>query len=170
MIPGDTFLSIYLNDHLGGATGGLELARRAARQNPDGEIGAFVRRLATEIEEDRDDLIRIMESLDVGKDRVKVAGGWAAEKVGRLKPNGKIVGYSPLSRVLELEGLIAGVSAKFALWHSLLQVAPAEPSLDAERLQRLAQRAERQLEELRRHHRAVAAEAFVGQQAAGRQG
>jgi hypothetical protein len=210
MIPGDSFLAIYLNDHLGGATGGLELARRIARENPDGELGAFLRRLATEIAEDREELIKIMEALGVGKDRAKVAGGWAAEKVGRLKLNGKIVGYSPLSRVLELEGLeagvtgklalwrsleatgrlsdewrpvlvrlreqaeaqreeleleglIAGVNGKLALWHSLIQVAPAEPRLDAEHLEQLAQRAERQIEELRRHHRPAAAEAFVGE-------
>lgn len=163
MIPGDSFLAIYLNDHLGGATGGLELARRIARENPDGELGAFLRRLATEIAEDREELIKIMEALGVGKDRAKVAGGWAAEKVGRLKLNGKIVGYSPLSRVLELEGLIAGVNGKLALWHSLIQVAPAEPRLDAEHLEQLAQRAERQIEELRRHHRPAAAQAFVGE-------
>ena len=62
--------------------------------------------------------------------------------------------------MLELEGLIAGVNGKHALWHSLLQLAPADPRLDRGELERLGQRAESQLEELRRHHRAVAADAF----------
>lgn len=161
MIPGDSLLAIYLNDHLGGATGGLELAKRASRANPDGELGAFLRRLATEIGEDREHLVRIMEALDIGRDRSKILGGWTAEKVGRLKPNGRLLGYSPLSRVIELEGLVAGVSAKLALWHSLIHVEPSEPRLDREELDRLAQRAESQLEELRRHHRAATREAFA---------
>lgn len=35
-----------------------------------------------------------------------------AEKLGRLKPNGQLHGYSPLSRVIELEGLYLGISGK----------------------------------------------------------
>ena len=163
MMPGDSLLAIYLNDHLGGATGGLELARRAARQNTDDALGSFLRRLAEEIGEDREALIQIMRSLEVKRDRVKVAGGWTAEKVGRLKLNGRLTGYSPLSRVLELEGLIAGVNGKLALWHSLLEIGPAEPRIDVEQVERLAQRAESQVEELRRHHRAAASEAFAGE-------
>ena len=166
MIPGDSLLAIYLNDHLGGATGGVELARRAARENTEGELGAFLARLAEEIEEDREALLEIMEALEVGRDRVKVAGGWTAEKVGRLKPNGRFTGYSPLSRVLELEGLIAGVNGKLALWHSLLQIAPAEPRIDSEEVDLLAHRAEGQIEELRRHHRAAATEVFADELAA----
>ena len=168
MRPGDSYLEIYLNDHLAGATGGLELARRTARENPEGELGVFLRRLADEIAEDREDLMLIMERLEVGKDRVKVVGGWTAEKVGRLKPNGRLVGYSPLSRVLELEGLIAGVNGKLALWHSLIELVPGEPRLDREKLESLAERAERQVEELRRHHRPAAAEALAGEVAVGR--
>ena len=51
-IPGQSsHLAVYLNDHLAGATAGVELARRAARSNRDaaaleagcaGEIGAGV--------------------------------------------------------------------------------------------------------------------------------
>jgi hypothetical protein len=166
VIPGDSLLAIYLNDHLAGATGGLELARRTAKANPDGPLGAFLRRLAGEIADDREALVRIMETLEVGRDRVKVASGWTAEKIGRLKPNGRLTGYSPLSRVLELEGLIVGVNGKRALWQSLLGLAPHEPRLDATTLERLADRAESQAEELRRHHRPAAAEAFAGRPAA----
>jgi hypothetical protein len=161
MRPGDSYLAIYLNDHLAGATGGLELARRVSRANPDGELGAFLRRLAIEIEEDREQLTGIMRGLEVGTDRIKVVGGWTAEKLGRLKLNGRLRGYSPLSRVLELEGLIAGVNGKLALWHSLLELAPVEPRLDSEQLGNLARRAEAQIEELRRHHPAAAGNAFA---------
>ncbi len=46
-----------------------------------------------------------MAALGVPQDRVKNAMGWGAEKLGRLKPNGQLTGYSPLSRMVELKGL-----------------------------------------------------------------
>jgi NADH dehydrogenase/NADH:ubiquinone oxidoreductase subunit G len=42
-----------------------------------------------------------------------------AEKLGRLKLNGRLRGYSPLSRLLELEGLLIGITGKIALWKTL---------------------------------------------------
>jgi hypothetical protein len=43
----------------------------------------------------------------------------AAERVGRLKLNGRILSPAPLSRVLEIELLMAGIDAKRSLWRSL---------------------------------------------------
>ena len=102
-----------------------------------------------------------MERLGGGQDRLKVAGGWAAEKTGRLKLNGRITGYSPLSRLVEVEGLLIGVYGKQAGWLSLLEIAAGEPRLDEEQLLRLVSRAEAQLTELHRHHAEAAAEALV---------
>ena len=113
--------TIYLNDHLAGATAGLELVGRMVSENEDGAFGAPLRKLRAEIEEDRDELISIIERLGHPVDRVKIAVGWTAEKVGRLKPNGQLRGYSPLGRMLELETLLGGITAKLALWQALEQ-------------------------------------------------
>jgi hypothetical protein len=115
-------LATYLNDHLAGATAGRELARRASASNRGSELGRFLEDLARQIDEDRDSLIELMRALGVGVDCVKVVGGWTAAKLGRLKPNGKLLGYSPLSRLLELEGLLLGVRGKLALWQSLAPI------------------------------------------------
>jgi hypothetical protein len=112
-------LATYLNDHLGGSTGGLELARRAAGNNEANRYGAELSRLADEIDEDRDALQRLMDELDVGTDRIKVAGAWVGEKLARLKPNGALLSYSPLSRLIEIEGLYLGVTGKLSLWTNL---------------------------------------------------
>jgi hypothetical protein len=112
-------LATYLNDHLGGATGGLELARRAASSNEDSEYGAELKALAAEIEEDRNALRALMDELGVGEDRLKVTAGWVGEKLGRLKPNGALLSYSPLSRLIEIEGLYLGVTGKLSLWTNL---------------------------------------------------
>ena len=63
-----------------------------------------------------------MHSLGVGTDRLKVLGGWGAEKLGRLKLNGRLLGYSPLSRVVELEALVLGVRGKLSLWLALQEI------------------------------------------------
>ena len=139
-------LTIYLNDHLGGSAFGLELARRARASNRGNEFGAFLDELTAAIEEDRRDLERIIEHLGRPRDQLKSAAGWLAEKAGRLKPNGRLVGYSPLSRLLELEGLNGGVQAKLALWRALQAIAPSEARLDERELDRLIGRAETQLE------------------------
>jgi hypothetical protein len=148
-------LRIYLQDHLAAATGGRELVRRARGSNKDTHpYGRALAKLADEIEADRRALEGIIHDLGFGADRPKVVAGWMAEKAGRLKLNGQLTGYSPLSRLVELEGLSAGVTGKLSLWRILAQLAGEEPALDRDRLTRLTERAERQLEtldELRAH-------------------
>ena len=153
-------LGIYLQDHHAGSTAGLELVRRARGANEGTPLGDFLRGLADDIESDRRALERIMEQLGVGQDKPKVALAWATEKVGRLKPNGQLTGYSPLSRVVELEGLMIGVTGKLGLWRALRAVADSEPRLEEEYLDRLTARAEQQRDELEVHRVAAAEEAF----------
>jgi hypothetical protein len=160
-------LGIYLNDHLAGATAGLELAGRARGANEGTEYGEALTRLADGIEADRRALEGVMERLEVGRDHPKVLAGWVAEKIGRLKPNGQLLGYSPLSRVLELEGLALGVTGKLALWRTLHGLAAEDDRLDAAYLGRLAERAERQLAELEEQRREAVREAFAPKAAAG---
>ena len=154
-------LAIYLNDHLAGATGGHELAKRAASSNRGSEYGPFLARLAAEIGEDRQALLQIMRALSVKVDPVKVIAGWSAEKLGRLKLNGRLRGYSPLSRVVELEGLSLGVHGKLAMWRSLESLSPPALASTGIELSTLAARAERQLQELETHRQRAVAEALA---------
>jgi hypothetical protein len=154
-------LSIYLSDHLAGAMGGLELVRRAAKSNAETEFGPFLARLVAEVEEDRSTLIEVMQRLGLSRDRVKEALGWTAEKLGRLKLNGRITGYSPLSRLVELEALLMGVSAKRAMWRALALLAAGEDGPAGVDFIALADRATRQLEELESHRLRAAAIALT---------
>jgi hypothetical protein len=151
-------LAIYLNDHLAGATVGVELARRAAGANEGTPLGDTLEQLAAEIAEDRDALQRVMSQLGVGEDRVKVAAAWAAEKFGRLKLNGQLTGYSPLSRLVELEGLHVGISGKLELWRMLKTT--SEARLRSFDLDELIKRAESQRRRLAPHRKAAAEEAI----------
>ena len=155
------YLPIYLNDHYAGSTLGVELAKRAANNSRDNaEFGPALAALASEIDEDRDSLKRIMDRLDVSEDRIKASIFWLGEKAGRLKPNGELLKFSPLSRVVELEGLITGVGGKLSLWRTLMELAEREERLDEGELERLAGRAEDQLLRLHALRGAAALIAF----------
>ena len=160
MTAASKYLATYLNDHLGGATAGVELVRRAARENEGTELGDFLAELARDIEADRETLEAIMKQLGVKPDRAKVAAGWTAEKVGRLKPNAQLRGYSPLSPLVELEGLLVGVQGKLAMWRALAEVADAV-GLDRPGLEALAARAESQQADVERHRLEVARQALT---------
>jgi hypothetical protein len=157
-------LRIYMQDHLAGATGGVELARRARGANEGTPYGDPLAKLADDIEADRRSLESLMEELGFGPDRAKNIAFWLGEKAGRLKLNGQLKGYSPLSRMIELEGLITAVSAKRSLWRTLRDVALTDslPELDADRLARLIERAEQQLETLHELRARAGREAFAG--------
>jgi hypothetical protein len=156
-------LSIYLNDHLAAATGGTELAKRAAAGNKGSAYGEFLGKLASEIGEDRVKLRRLMAGLGVREDKLKVGAGWTGEKFGRLKLNGRLRGYSPLSRVVELEALRLGVTAKLELWRTLRQtLGDKSHGIDLEALEK---RAQAQLRGIASRHKKATAEAFAGETA-----
>ncbi|MFD6419370.1 hypothetical protein [Streptomyces sp. NPDC060194] len=158
----DDLLAIYLNDHLTGATAGVDLFERAAEARKDDDHGGgTLARLSGEIEEDRDDLLRIMAGLDVPVRRSQAALGWLAEKAGRLKPNGHLLTRSPLSDVLEAEAMLLGVQGKAACWRTLRALSATDPRLDTARLDRLLDRAERQTAALEEIRAEVSARTFV---------
>lgn len=141
-------LTLYLNDHLAGSAFGSQLARRALAGNRGTEFETFLAELTSEIDADRRELEGIIDRLGVPIDRTKVSAGWVIEKIGRLKLNGQLIGYSPLSRMLDLEGLSGGVHAKLSLWRALRAIAPRDERFDGDRLDHLIGRAESQLEGL----------------------
>lgn len=146
------FLTIYLNDHLAGAAGGVDRAASTARAHRDSAFGGPLRRLADDIAADRGALLSIMIRLGVPVRRYKSIAVWAAEKAGRLKPNGRLVGRSPLTDLVEFEALRLGVEGKAACWRTLLTLADEAPGLRTDELERLQDRAQAQitvLEELR---------------------
>jgi hypothetical protein len=155
-------LGIYLNDHLGASTAGVELIRRAAG-NHDGERGADLVRLAEEIAEDREALRDIMKRLDVPESTVKKAAGWLGEKAGRLQPNGHVVSRSPLSDVLEIEMMRTGTAARICGLQVLRAVAVEDPRVGREELERLIERADDQAERLYKIHIQLAQENLAEQ-------
>ena len=158
----DKMVAIYLQDQLAAATGAVEMANRTAGSNEGSEYGEYLAQVRDEVTADRDALRELMEKLGVKPDRVKIAGAWTAEKAGRLKLNGTLTSYSPLSRVVELDMLTLMARARLSLWEALRVVAPGEPALTEAHLDELCARAQSQLEGLGRERAKAARDAFAG--------
>ncbi|HEX2319869.1 MAG TPA: hypothetical protein VHJ18_12875 [Streptosporangiaceae bacterium] len=109
---GMSVLGIYLNDHLAGATGGSELARRIAASRHVTAAAGVLEELADEIAHDRAALLNMMAALGIPVRGYKVCAAWLGEKAARLKPNGHLRTRSPLSSLEELEMLRLGVEGK----------------------------------------------------------
>lgn len=149
-------LAIYLNDHLAGSTVGVELARRLRGSNEgDPEFGPALTEICAEIEADRETLKEVMDRLGVDQSKLKPLAATLGERLGRLKPNGQLRGYSPLSRLDELELLQIGVVGKRRLWRAL-EHTHADDLPDFE-LGALAERATEQLRQLEVLHLKAAA-------------
>jgi hypothetical protein len=156
----ERLLEIYLADHAAAAAAGSELARRVARSNAATSFGEPLRRLAAEIEEDRRTLKHAIAELGFRESRTKEALAWTAERVARLKLNGQLKGYSPLSRVVELEALSVGIAGKLALWQSLQLVTGIRERLPDLDLEDLTARARSQRDEVEEQRRLAARHAF----------
>ena len=146
------WLTRYLQDHYVASRGELELFERSAGSLQDAHLREEVSALAREATEDRSALLALMDALEVPEAKVQEQVAVVGERLGRLKPNGTLVRRSPLSDLVELEGLALAVRAKRAAWTALRAVAPAVEALNPYHLEQLIDRADDQearLEQLR---------------------
>jgi hypothetical protein len=114
--PPEVRLAVYLRDHLAAGAAGHQLAMRTLENNRGTVYEAALAQLERELGEERDTLRRVAASLGITPAPGKERAAQAAEWLGRWKLNGQLRGYSPLSRVIELEGLAAGVVARQRVW------------------------------------------------------
>jgi hypothetical protein len=142
-----TPLAIYLRDHLAGATAGVNLARRFVKGNSRTRAGRTVAEVGAEIEADRETLLRLMAELGIPPSRAKNAAAWAAERLARLKPNGRLSGQSAMQGLHELETLSLGIAGKLALWEAL-RVVPEVTRMTSFDLDVLEERARSQREQV----------------------
>lgn len=150
---------IYLNDHRAGAAGAVAMLGRMIESNAGTPLGETLTGVLHEIEEDIEALETVMRQLGATSNPVKNLGAKLGERIGRLKMNGRLRGYSPLSRVLELEGLMAAIDMKRRAWETLQTVAGSDCIGDID-LARYMRRADSQRERLRSHHEEAVALAF----------
>jgi hypothetical protein len=169
VLDDERYLAIYLQDHRAGAEVGVRLARRCRDHAPDGTTTAELTELVTDIEQDRASLAALMASLGVTPSSFKQLAGTGAELLGRLKLNGRLVRRSPLSVLLELEGLVGAVSTKRQLWATLAQL-PATARCADIALESMTARADDQRQRLHVIHVRLVRELLSGGATTGRDG
>jgi hypothetical protein len=78
-------LDSYLNDHLAGSISALELIAHWAEAHKGEPLGSFFVETEREIKADQETLRDVMRTLGVEESKLRQAGAWAAEKVGRAR-------------------------------------------------------------------------------------
>lgn len=154
-----TALEIYLQNHEAAARAGVDLCRRAAFNQRRQAHGPELKRLRRDIDEDRSRLRTIMAAVDVQPNPLMGVALQVGERIGRLKPNGRVLRRAPLSDLIEVEGLVDAVSAKRTGWYAL--AAAQLPAEQADQIDQLIRRADGQLERLATIHTTIARSVLV---------
>jgi hypothetical protein len=158
--PDEPHLTIYMNDQLALGVLWREIARRSARANHGTDTGAALDDVATAIAEDVETFEGLMQRLEIARNPAKPVLAMAGERFGRLKLNGQLKGYSPLSRFEELDFLVMGIDGKVVLWQNLRDHAGLGARLPDVDFGALITRARDQRSLLEPHHAAAGREAF----------
>jgi hypothetical protein len=152
-------LGLYLSDHLTGATAGAERIERMADDFVDTPVFARLSELTEEVRLERAFLQQLIHDLGMRQRRYRQAASWAAEHVGRLKGNGRLLSRSPLTLVLETELMRSAVIGKLGVWQTL-EANADELSLDPGAFAELAANVPHQLEVLDAIHEYARTRAF----------
>ncbi len=158
-------LGVYVNDHLAAATGGIELVSRMIGVHRGARWEQPLGQLLGELREERSALLGVTRALGIPVRQYKQLGVWLAEKVSRVKLNGRLLSRSPLSDLVEFEFLASAVRGKRSGFETLRIRAEVDDRLDRAELDRLIDQAHRQYEWLTEARREVAAEVFGGRPA-----
>lgn len=134
-------LNSYLNDHLAGSVGALELLDRLIDTYKGKPLGRFFQDLRSEIDADQETLRELIAKLGEKESGVRKAGAWIVEKLSRAKIQLSETHEGEMGLFLALEGLALGIQGKRSLWCALAaasQTAPLLRGLDYARLERRA--------------------------------
>lgn len=150
------FLRSYLGDHIAVAAGVGGLARRMATAPRWEEHRVQLGRLVEVLGEDERDLQRVLTDRGIRPVRAVALLARFAELPGRLKANGRLVRSSPLTPLVELDGLRLGVAACMVPWRALVEV-----GVDPARAAAADARLRREHDALESLHSATATAAFA---------
>ena len=137
-------IATYLNDHLAGAVGALELLEHLETAHAGTEVGRLAAELRADVEADRQGLESLMERLDITRSRTRRAAAWLGEKVAELKLRLDDPAGGSLRLFESLEALSLGIEGKKSLWRALSAAAEEAPDLRAADYEGLIRRAEEQ--------------------------
>ncbi|HBN77555.1 MAG TPA: hypothetical protein DD473_17445 [Planctomycetaceae bacterium] len=158
-------MRIYLDDHLSMIVGEMELIERSFNSNRHSELGSFLKQFLSDLRAQKEIVERVFQCLDYEvsiQGQLKQGAAWLPEKIGRLKLNDSLLEYSDLSRVVELEAMMAVAQERIALWVTLNSLSITDVRLKDFDFSLFLSQSELQLEELKVHHHSAIKKAFTG--------
>jgi hypothetical protein len=153
-------LCSYLNDHLAGAVGALELLDRLIKTYQGKPLERFFAELRSEIDADQKTLQALIDRLDLEESAVRKAGAWVAEKFSRPKLELSESREGEMGLFLALEALALGITGKRLLWRALAVASETVPQLRGPDYAELENRAIEQHERVEAKRLEVAREVF----------
>jgi hypothetical protein len=156
-------LDSYLNDHLAGSVGALELLDHWIKLCDGKPLAKFFAGLKKEVEADQKTLREVMRTLGTKESSIRRTGAWVAEKFSRASL--AIAGDESggLDLVLALDTIAMGITGKKLLWRALAAAdVPKTGDIDFVELER---RAEEQIARVEVERLRAAREAFSGNRA-----
>jgi hypothetical protein len=122
-------LTSYLNDHLAGSVGALELLDRLIEVYEEKPLGIFFQELRNDIHEDQEKLRNLIHGAGAEESAVRKAGAWLVEKISRAKMPVSESSEDEMGLFLALEALALGIMGKKSLWQALQAASAAIPQL-----------------------------------------
>ena len=122
-------LTNYLNDHLSGSVGALELLDRLIDTYREKPLEKFFQGLRDDIRHDQEQLKELMQKLGAEESAVRKAGAWVVEKLSRAKIELSEEAQGEVGLLLALEALVLGSTGKRSLWRALKSASRAMPQL-----------------------------------------
>jgi hypothetical protein len=156
-------LSDYLNDHLAGSVGALELLDRLVEACQGKPLERFFRDLRDDIHQDQEQLKELMQKLGVEESSVSKAGAWIAEKLSRPKIELGDGSKEEPGIFLALEALVLGITGKRSLWRALKCASQGIPALARLDYSGLEKRAIEQCERVEARRLEIARSVFQAQ-------
>ncbi|PZR75669.1 MAG: hypothetical protein DLM73_04585 [Chthoniobacterales bacterium] len=153
-------LSSYLNDHLAGSVGALELLDRLIETYEGKPLERFFRDLRGDIQRDQEKLQELIRELGEEESAVRKAGAWVVEKFSRAKISLSDSRAGEMGLFLALESLVLGITGKQSLWRALAAASATMPQLGRLDYSELEKRAEAQRDQVEAKRLEIARDIF----------
>ena len=154
-------LERYINDHLAGASGALQLLDYLAKKENLRKEPSFFEPLRDQVQSDYDILIDVLDRLGMKRDPVSQAAGKLGMRVGRMKMTWDGMDPGELGAFEALEMLVLGITGKKLLWLALGEIAPFTPRLEGMDFTKLAESAKQQRSRVEDRRLSAARQAFL---------
>lgn len=155
-------LTTYLNDHLAGSVGALELLDRLIEASEGAGLAEELVTLREDIEADQGTLKSLLERFATQESVVKKAGAWIAEKVMRGKMPLADTRKGELGMLEAFEVLSLGIQGKIGLWRALAIVEKDSDATFGLDFPELGSRAQQQFDQVEALRLRAAGRAFAG--------